>query len=88
MKLNTLKSLRLIIGATELEARGQPIPAEYVDQVAAARAEIDLMRGADVVEAVIACRGAGLSLAMDINPGLVRVTDEKSEPPAHRNRRY
>lgn len=83
MSLNAIKTIRLVIGAAELDAAECEIPPEHVAGVEAARAELALMRGVDVIDAVMAIHKAGLSLALDLRP-TVRIANEISRRPSVR----
>lgn len=81
--MNSLKIVRLVVGAAEVEAAHLTVPDESLAEVQAARAELELMRGSDVVDAILACRRSGLPLAISFSAPS-RVTSGGPERPLGR----
>lgn len=72
----TLNALRLVCGAASVNQN--EIDPEYISQIERARAELAIMRGTDVVDAVLLLQRTGLSLAIDVRQRMI-ITGEKSE---------
>lgn len=68
--------VNLLIGAAEAEARGLSITPEYAPQVERARVEINMLRGSDVLAAVLVIKRGNGSLGIDVStPRCKAVTD-------------
>lgn len=78
-----LHSLRLVLGAAEAEAKKLEIASEFIPQIAQARADVALLRGTDVIDALIMLRRSGLSLDVDVQRR-ARAESEKSQRPDRR----
>lgn len=61
-----IKSLRLVLGAAKAEAEKREIAPEFVPQIEQARADLAMMRGTDVVAALVTLQRTGLGLALDV----------------------
>lgn len=72
----TLNALRLILGAANVDK--DEIDSEYISQIERARADLAIMRGTDVVDAVLLLQRTGLSFAIDVRQRMT-ITSEKSE---------
>lgn len=72
----TLNALRLICGAAKVNKN--EIAPEYISQIERARAELAIMRGTDVVDALLLLQRTGLSLDIDVRQRMT-ITSEKSE---------
>lgn len=73
----TLKALRLVCGAAKVVNENE-IDPEYIPQIKLARAELAMMRGTDVVDALLLSQRTGLSLDIDVRQRMT-ITSEKSE---------
>jgi len=76
----TLDALRLILGAAQADAEKCEIAPEFIPQISQARADVELMRGTDVINALLMHQRSGISLAHDVRQR-VRIDNEKSQRP-------
>lgn len=82
-----LKTLRLLFGAAQAEADKSTIAEEYIPQIQCARADIKLLRGVDVFEALLVARRSGINLAIDVT-SRVRIIDGHGEGEGDNPRRF
>ncbi len=83
MKNNQLaKSIRLILGAAEAEEAHIEIDPKFIPQIAKARTEMALVRGIDVIDALVMIKRSGLFLALDVRLRTRIMSKERSVPPA------
>jgi hypothetical protein len=58
--------IRLLVGAADADMSDSQIDEVYIPQIAEARAELAIMKGIDVLNAVLICQRNGLSLSKDV----------------------
>lgn len=77
----TLHSLQLVFGAAEAEANKLEIDPEFIPQIAQARTDVLLLRGTDVIDALIMLRRSGLPLGLNVQRRTrgARAEGEKSQ---------
>lgn len=84
----TMKNIRLLLGAADAQESQAEIAAEFVPQIDQARIDIAAMRGADVLAALQVLHKSGLSLAADVRQRVSITSKELSRPPEHRRGRF
>ena len=62
----TLDALRLILGAAQADAEKCEIAPEFISRISQARADVELMRATDVINALLMHQRSGISLAHDV----------------------
>ncbi len=76
-----IRTLQLVVSAREHEIDNKPIDEVRLPEIEKARARLALLRGVDVVNALIALRRNGLSLTLDLK----RPYSETTETPPARS---
>ncbi len=84
----TMKSIRLLLGAADAQESRADIAPEFVPQIEQARIDVTTMRGADVIDALQMLRKSGISLAIDVRQRVPLVDKDFSKPPEHRRGRF
>ncbi|MBL8448201.1 MAG: hypothetical protein JNJ44_12395 [Zoogloeaceae bacterium] len=82
MKNPLIRQLRLAIAAAERHKDERPLSSEIVNEISAANLALSRVRGSDLIPALVAIRGGGVSLALPLDQYTIQERPEKERKPS------
>ena len=79
-----IRTIQLSIAAAEHELDNKQVDEARLPEIERARKRLALLRGAEVIEALVAMRRSGLPLVLNLAPVYRQISDEPPARPAAR----